>query len=78
LEAAFPLWVIIIDYIMGMAMWTLIGRSGMSFFRPEISTFFFMKFFARATNPLLHLFRPITPGFLIPPMAPLYIAWFFS
>lgn len=77
MEAAFPLWVIVLDYLMGMAMWTLIGRAGMSLFLPDNSTFFFMRFFVRATNPLLNLFRIITPGFLIAPMVPLYIAWFF-
>ncbi|MEN8196773.1 MAG: hypothetical protein ABFS30_09700 [Pseudomonadota bacterium] len=62
---------------MGMVMWTLIGRTGMSLFLPEDSTFFFMRFFVRATNPLLHLFRFITPGFLVRAIVPLYVAWFF-
>ncbi|MCK4868047.1 MAG: hypothetical protein KAT39_08345 [Alphaproteobacteria bacterium] len=62
---------------MGMVMWTLIGRTGMSLFLPEDSTFFFMRFFVRVTNPLLHLFRFVTPGFLVRPIVPLYIAWFF-
>lgn len=57
--------------------WTLIGRSAMGIFLPEDSSFFFMRFFVSATNPLLHLFRPITPGFLLPILVPLYIAWFF-
>ena len=74
---AFPIWVIVIDYSMGMVMWTLIGRTGMSLFLPEDSTFFFMRFFVRATNPLLHLFRFITPSFLVRPIVPLYVAWFF-
>lgn len=62
---------------MGMIMWTLIGRTGMSLFLPEDSTFFFMRFFVRVTNPLLHLFRFVTPGFLVRPIVPLYVAWFF-
>ena len=74
---AFPLWVIIIDYVMGVIMWTLIGRFGMGIFLPENSNFFFMRMFVRTTNPLLKLFAPITPSFLIPPMVPLYVAWFF-
>ena len=47
-------------------MWTLIGRFGMGLFLPEDSSFFFMRFFVRVTNPLLRLFAPVTPGFLIP------------
>lgn len=74
---AIPLWAIIIDYVLGMIMWTLIGRFGMRLFIPEESKFFFSRFFVQATNPLLKLFGPITPSFLIPPLVPLYVAWFF-
>lgn len=72
-----PVWVLALDYILGMVMWTLIGRFGMGLFLPEDSSFFFMRFFVRVTDPLLKLFAPITPGFLIQPMIPLYVAWFF-
>jgi uncharacterized protein YggT (Ycf19 family) len=77
LGTAFPIWVIVFDYLLGMTMWTLIGRAGMALFLPENSSFFFMRFFVRVTNPFLNLFRVITPGFLIAPMVPLYVAWFF-
>ena len=73
----FPLWVIILDYLLGVIMWTLIGRSAMRIFLPENSSFFFMRLFVRSTDPLLKLFRPITPAFLIQPVVPLYVAWFF-
>lgn len=72
-----PLWALVLDYLLGVVMWTLIGRSAMGIFLPENSKFFFMRFFVRSTNPLLTLFRPITPGFLIQPLIPLYVAWFF-
>jgi hypothetical protein len=74
---AFPLWVLVVDYVLGLVMWTLIGRVAMSIFLPETSTFFFMRFFVRSTEPLLRLFAPITPAFLIRPLVPLYVAWFF-
>ena len=73
----FPIWVIVIDYVLGMIMWTLIGRFGMSVFLPENSNFFFMRFFVRVTDPLLKLFESITPAFLVQPIVPLYVAWFF-
>ena len=73
----FPLWVLILDYALGMVMWTLLGRFAMRLFLPENSNFFFMRFFVRATDPLIRLFRPITPRFLIQPVVPLYVAWFF-
>lgn len=75
--AGIPIWAIVIDYVLGVVMWTLIGRSAMNIFLSEKSDFFFMRFFVRATNPLLRLFRPITPGFLLEPMVPLFVAWFF-
>ena len=74
---AFPLWALALDYVLGAMMWTLVGRTGMNIFLREDSNFFFMRFFVRATNPLLRAFAPITPGFLAPPLAPLYVAWFF-
>jgi uncharacterized protein YggT (Ycf19 family) len=75
--AVFPIWVVVIDYVLGMIMWTLVARSAMNIFLPEDSSFFFMRFFVRATNPLLKLFKPITPSFLLEPLIPLYVAWFF-
>ena len=73
----FPIWVIIADYLLGMVMWTLIGRFAMGIFLPEDSEFFFMKFFVKSTNPLIRAFDPITPEFLVRPFVPLYVAWFF-
>ena len=72
-----PIWVLILDYILGIIMWTLIGRSAMNIFQREDSNFFFMKAFVKLTNPLITLFKPITPSFLIPFLVPLYVAWFF-
>ena len=72
-----PIWVLILDYILGIIMWTLIGRSAMKIFRREDSNFFFMKAFVKLTNPILKVFRFITPSFIIPLFIPLYVAWFF-
>ena len=72
-----PLWILIIDYILGIIMWTLIGRSAMNIFQREDSSFFFMKAFVKFTNPIIKIFRFITPSFIIPLFVPLYVAWFF-
>ena len=69
--------VLILDYILGIIMWTLIGRSAMNIFQREDSNFFFMKAFVKLTNPIIKLFRFITPSFIIPLFVPLYVAWFF-
>ena len=66
-----------IDYLLGIIMWTLIGRVAMNIFQREDSQFFFMREFVKYTNPLKKLFKPITPSFIIGPLVPLYVAWFF-
>ena len=77
MSANFHPLVYIIDYILGVIMWTLIGRVAMNIFQKEDSHFFFMRVFVKFTNPLLTLFKPITPSFIIQPLVPIYVAWFF-
>ena len=71
-----PIWVILIDYMMGLVMWTLVGRFGMSIFVSEQSDFFFMKAFVRMTDPMIRAMATLTPGFLVDRLRPLYVAWF--
>ena len=77
MSANFHPLVYVIDYILGVIMWTLIGRVAMNFFQKEDSEFFFMRVFVKFTNPLLNIFKLITPSFIIQPLVPLYVAWFF-
>ena len=77
MSADFHPFVYLIDYVMGMIMWTLIGRVAMNIFQKENSEFFFMKVFVKLTDPLINLFAPITPSFIVRPIVPLYVAWFF-
>ena len=72
---AFPIWIIVLDYLLGAAMWTLIGRFGMSLFLRPDSNFFFNKAFQWLTDPLLRIWAPITPALLVVVMRPLYVAW---
>ena len=71
-----PTYIYVIDYALGLVMYTLIGRSAMNLFQREDSEFFFMKIFVKLTNPVLNLFKFITPSLLIPIFIPLYVAWF--
>ena len=71
-----PIWVSLIDDIMGLVMWTLVGRFGMSIFVSEQSDFFFMKAFVRMTDPMIRAMAKLTPGFLVDRLRPLYVAWF--
>ena len=72
-----PIWILVLDYILGIIMWTLIGRSAMNLFQREDSKFFFMRVFVKFTNPILKFFKFITPSFMLPIFIPLYVAWFF-
>ena len=36
-----------------------------------------IKTLRKYTNPLIKVFKPITPSFIIAPLVPLYVAWFF-
>ena len=74
--SALPIWILAIDYRLRIIIWTLIGRFGMSLFLNEDSSFFFMRFFVKVTDPLLGWFKPITPSFLIQRFRPLYVTWF--
>ena len=72
-----PFYILVIDYILGIIMWTLIGRTAMNIFQREDSNFFFMKIFVKSTNPIINLFKFITPSFIAHPIVALYVAWFF-
>ena len=71
-----PLGILLLDYVLGAAMWTLVGRFGMSIFLPDNSTFFFMRMFVWATDPMIRVMKPLTPTFLVQRLVPLYVAWF--
>ena len=74
---AFPLPIIILDYILGTIMWTLIGRGVLDFFIAPDKNFVIAKVFRDLTNPIIKLFKKITPSFLLPLMIPFYVAWWF-
>jgi len=49
----------------------------MNIFQKEDSNFFFMRVFVKLTDPIINIFRILTPSFIIKPLVPLYVAWFF-
>jgi uncharacterized protein YggT (Ycf19 family) len=71
MSANFHPLVYIVDYILGIIMWTLVGRVAMNIFQREDSQFFFMRAFVKFTNPLLKIFKPLTPTFIIQPLSAL-------
>ena len=75
--AGLPLWVLALDYVLGAVMWTLIARAALGLFLAPDSSWGFMRIIVKLTDPILRVFRPITPGFLVAPLVPLFAAWFF-
>ena len=57
-----PIWVLILDYILGIVMYTLIGRAAMNIFQREDSNFFFMRIFVKFTNPVLKVLQAFDWG----------------
>ena len=57
MSANFHPLIYLIDYILGVIMWTLIGRVAMNIFQRQDSEFFFMKVFVKMTDPFIRLFR---------------------
>ena len=70
-------WILLLDYAIGAVMWTLIARFALGLFLPPDSDWGFMRTIVRLTDPILKLFSPVTPGFLVPAVIPLFVAWFF-
>lgn len=68
----------VVNYALAAVFWTLIGRSVLGIFVRQDSDFFVMRFFRLVTEPFMHAFRFMTPGFMHPALAPIYVAfWIF-
>ncbi len=77
MEYGLPLYILILDYILGSIMWTLIGRTVLDLFISADSPMVIARVFRQLTDPLIRLFDRLTPKFLLPSFKPLYVAWFF-
>jgi len=77
LTQIYPTYVLVIDYLLGTLMWTLLGRAALDLFIAPNSEMVIAKVFRQITDPVIRLFRKITPSFLIPVFIPVYVAWWF-
>ena len=77
MNISFPIWLIIIDYILALIMAILILKFVLNLFINEESNFSFYKFFTKITSPILYATLRITPKFIVQPLIPLYVAWLF-
>ena len=63
---------------MGLIMWTLIGRVAIEYFSAVAFRLFLHAGFRQIHDPVIKVFDPVTPRFLVEPLVPLYVAWFLS
>lgn len=73
----FPIWLIVVDYILGFLMLILIIKFILNLFIAEGSNFNIFRFFIKITKPILDTTTKITPSFIVKPIVPLYVAWLF-
>ena len=74
---SFPIWIIIIDYILALIMAILVFKFLLNLFIDEGSNLSFFKFFTKITSPIIKITFKATPNFIVQPLIPLYIAWLF-
>ncbi len=77
MDISFPIWIIIIDYILALIMAILVFKFLLNLFIHEGSNLSFFKFFTKITSPIINITFKATPNFIVQPLIPLYIAWLF-
>ena len=77
MDISFPIWIIIIDYILAIIMAILVFKFFLNLFFDERSNLGFFKFFTKITSPIINITFKATPNFIVQPLIPLYIAWLF-
>ena len=72
---SFPIWLIVVDYILALIMAILVLKFVLNLFINVASNLNFFKFFTKITSPILNVTFKITPNFIVQPLIPLYLAW---
>ena len=75
MDISFPIWIIIIDYILAIIMAILVFKFLLNLFVDEGSNLGFFKFFTKITSPIINITFKATPNFIVQPLIPLYVAW---
>ena len=71
----FPIWLLGIDYLLAFLMFILLMKFILSLFLSENNNFIFFRFINRIVQPIINITIRITPGFIVQPIIPLYLAW---
>tara|TARA_B100000524_G_scaffold134313_1_gene66934 strand:- start:491 stop:865 length:375 start_codon:yes stop_codon:yes gene_type:complete len=71
----FPIWLIALDYFLACLMIILLVNFILNLFLSEVSNFVLYRFITKLAQPIINITNKITPGFIVQPLIPIYIAW---
>ena len=71
----FPIWLVALDYFLACLMVILLINFILNLFLSEANNFALYRFITRITHPFINVTNKITPGFIVQPLIPIYIAW---
>lgn len=71
----FPIWLVVFDYFLACLMVILLINFILNLFLSEVSNFVVYRFITKLANPIINITNKITPGFIVQPLIPIYIAW---
>jgi len=72
---SFPIWLLGIDYLLACVMIILLIKFIFNLFLSENCNFIFFLFINKLVHPIINITNKFTPGFIVPPIIPLYLAW---
>ena len=71
----FPIWLVALDYFLACLMIILLVNFILTLFLSEVSNFVLYRFITKLAQPIINITNKITPGFIVQPLIPIYIAW---
>ena len=71
----FPIWLLGVDYLLACSMFILLMKFIFNLFLSENNNFIFFRLINRIVQPIINITIRITPGFIVQPIIPLYLAW---
>ena len=71
----FPIWLLGVDYLLACLMFILLMKFIFNLFLSENNNFIFFRLINRIVQPIINITIKITPGFIVQPIIPLYLAW---
>ena len=71
----FPIWLLCLDYLLAILMYILLTKFILNLFLNENSNFVIFRLINKIIQPVINITTKITPGFIVQPIIPIYLAW---